>query len=45
MSARTASKERLKRSLRDMVTRAVDELGINRVILAMMSVSLRASLF
>jgi hypothetical protein len=45
MSARTASKERLKRNLRDMVTRAVEEQGMNRDIFAMMSVSFRASLF
>jgi hypothetical protein len=45
MSARTASKERLKRNLSDMVTRAVEEQGMKRDIFAMMSVSFRASLF
>ena len=45
MKVHTASKDRLKRNRREMVTRAVEELGMNRDIFAIMSVSFRASLF
>lgn len=35
----------MKRNRREMVTSAVEELGMNREIFAIMSVSFRASLF